>query len=162
MFSSTRSHETVEEVDLVDPADLVPLGELAVEGFGWGGFVASPFDAIAVLAGQLGEEVVLDDLGRRCVSRQVARRLFTERAEAEAKRQEMQERIDAEYLERAAANPVWAGITADQVPAGVTAAEAMMMAGALEDAQPRRQSVLEHALANDGEIEFHPIGPGQS
>jgi hypothetical protein len=68
-----------------------------------------------------------------------------------------QERLDAEYLERAAKNPIWAGITADQVPAGMTAAEAMMFAGAVEDALPRRQSVLEHALANEGVIEYHPI-----
>jgi hypothetical protein len=156
-FSTVRSHETVEESVPVDPVDMVPLSALVVEGFGWGGLVASPLDAIAVLAGQLEGEVVLDDLGRRCVSREVARGLFAARAEAEVKAREVRERLEAEYLERAAANPVWTGIPADRVPDGVWAAAAMLQAA--KDEQPRRRSVLEHALTNDGSIEYHPVGP---
>jgi hypothetical protein len=163
MFGTVRSpaeatlSPTGDNVALEErPTDLVPLSALTVEGFGWGGFVASPLDAIAALAAQLDGEVELDDLGRRCVTREVARRLFAERAAAEAKRQEMQERLDAEYLERAAANPVWPGIPADQIPDGVAPALAMLTAA--KDAHPKRQSVLEHALQDrDGAIEYFPI-----
>ena len=35
-------------------------------------------------AGQLGGQVVLDDLGRRCVARDVARAMFAERAQSQA------------------------------------------------------------------------------
>jgi hypothetical protein len=49
------------------------------------------------LAAQLGGEGVPDDLGRRCVSRETARRLFAERAALEARQREVQERCDAEF-----------------------------------------------------------------
>ena len=148
--------ETVGEVAPVDPTDLVPLAELAVEGFGWGPYVATPRDAIDVLAGRFAGEVVLDDLGRRCVSRETARRLFTEREEGERRQREALARRDAELAEQAARNPVWTGIPAGWIPDGVSPAAAMMQAD--KDAQPRRQSVLEHALADrDGAIEYHPI-----
>lgn len=115
----------------------------------------TPRDAIAALAAQLDGEVVLDDLGRRCVTREVARRLFSERAAAEVRLREARERLDAQFIEQAAANPVWAGIPAGTIPDGVSPAAAMLVAA--KAAQPRRQSVLEHALANDGAIEYHPI-----
>jgi hypothetical protein len=156
MFSSTRSREAVEEAAPAEPAGLVPLAELAGEGFGWDGpLVTNPRDAIDVLAGQLGDEVVFDDLGRRCVSRGTARRLFVERAAGEVRQREARERLELQYAERAAANPVWSGIPADRIPEGVAPALAMLTAA--KDARPRRQSVLEHALTNDGSIEFHPI-----
>jgi hypothetical protein len=41
------------------------------------------------------------------------------------------------------------------IPAGVTPAAAMLQAA--KDAGPRRQSVLEHALANDANFEFHSL-----
>jgi hypothetical protein len=72
----------------------------------------------------------------------------------------MQERRDAELAERAAKNPVRKGIPADRIPDGVTPAAAMLQAA--KDAQPRRKSVLEHALANDGAVEYHPIRTEQS
>jgi hypothetical protein len=117
--------------------------------------VRSPRDAVDALAAQLDGEVTLDDLGRRCVSRETARRLFTERAAGEAKRREVQERLDAQYAEQASIHPVWAGIPADQIPDGVAPAAAMLQMA--KDAQPRRKSVLEHALDNSGEFEYIPI-----
>jgi hypothetical protein len=135
------------------------LSALAVEGFGWDApFVTAPADAIAVLAARYASDVVLDDLGRRCVSRDVARSLFSERAAAEVKAREVRERLDAEAAAQAARNPVWAGLPADQVPDGLTPALAMMLAGGDGDRSSRRRSVLEDALDNDG-ITFHPIGP---
>jgi hypothetical protein len=59
----------------VDPADLVTLADLAAEGFGYGSpHVATPRDAIDALAHQLGDHMILDDIGRRCVTRSTARR----------------------------------------------------------------------------------------
>jgi hypothetical protein len=80
---------------------------VAAEGFGYDGgpYVRSPRDAVDALAARLDGEVVSDDLGRRCVSREVARRLFADRAAAEVRWREAQERQDAVYAARVAANP---------------------------------------------------------
>ena len=157
MFTVRKPAETADEGAVVGPTDLVPLAELAAEGFGWDGpFVANPRDAIAMLAARLDGEVLSDDLGRRCVSREVARDLFSEREEQALRWREMQARLDAEAAEAAARNPVWGGIPAGQIPDGVAPALAMLTAA--KDAGPRRQSVLEHALQDrDGAIEYFPI-----
>lgn len=60
---------------------LVTLAELVAEGFGQSMFGPPSIDH---LAGQLGDAVVLDDIGRRCVTRDTARQLFTERAHQQA------------------------------------------------------------------------------
>jgi hypothetical protein len=151
-----RRAETVDEGTAVDPADLVTLAELCAEGFGWdGAYVATPRDAIDSLAKRLDGEVVLDDIGRRCVTRSTARGLFTERDEAERRRCEVEQRRQAEAVEQAARNRPWAGVSAASVPDGVSAATVMLAAA--KDAGPRRQSVLDHALANEGQVEFHPV-----
>jgi len=158
VFSTMRAVEPASAASGVDPTDLVPLAELAGEDFGYDGgpYVRTPRDAVDALAAQLDGEVVSDDLGRRCVSREVARRLFADRAAAEVRWREAQERQDAGYAAREAANPVWPGIPADQIPDGVAPALAMLTAA--KDAGPRRQSVLEHALANEGGvIEYIPV-----
>jgi hypothetical protein len=84
MFNSTvrRAAETVGEATPVNPAELVTLAALAAEGFGpWDSpYTKGPRDVIEALARQLDSKVVHDDLGRRCVSRETARRLFAERA----------------------------------------------------------------------------------
>jgi hypothetical protein len=113
-------------------------------------------DAVGELARQLDGEVVLDDLGRRCVIRSTARRLFTERDQAEHRQREVQERHEAELAEQAANNPPRGGIPADRIPDGVLPAAAMLQAA--RDAEPRRRSVLEEALTNrDGAIVYHPV-----
>ncbi|HET6755942.1 MAG TPA: hypothetical protein VFH23_18535 [Jiangellaceae bacterium] len=148
--------ETVGEAAPVDPAGLVPLAELAGEGFGWGGqYVSSPYDAVGELARQLDGEVVLDDLGRRCVTRSTARRLFSERADIERRQREAQQRHEEELAEQAANNPVRGGVPADLIPDGVSPAAAMLQAA--KDAEPRRRSVLEEALTNDSGLVYHPI-----
>jgi hypothetical protein len=51
----------------------------------------------------------------------------------------------------------WPGLPASFIPEGVAPAAAMLQAA--KDARPRRQSVLDHALADrDGQIEYIPIG----
>jgi hypothetical protein len=136
---------------------LVTLAELAAEGLGpWDSpYTKGPRDVIEVLADQLDGEVVHDDLGRRCVSRDVARAMFAERASAERQHREAQQRREAEMAELAELNRPRGGIPADLIPDGVLPVVAMMQA--VKDAEPRRQSVLEHALANDGGVVYHPI-----
>lgn len=60
---------------------LIPLAALVAEGLG--ASVASGPN-ITTLAGRLGDAVELDDLGRRCVSRDLARSLLAEHAALQA------------------------------------------------------------------------------
>jgi hypothetical protein len=136
---------------------LVTLAELAGEGFGYdgGASVRTPRDAVDALAARLAGEVTLDDLGRRAVSRETARRLFADRAAAQVRWREAQERQEAAYAEQAAANRPWAGLPIGSDHDGVSAASLMLAAA--KDARPRRQSVLQHALSNEGAIEYRPV-----
>jgi hypothetical protein len=132
---------------------LLPLAELAGEGFGWGGaYVRSPLDAVDALAADLvgrGVEVLWDDLGRRCVSRNTARELFAERAAAKERAEQLR-RHDV-LAETAAGVPRGA----PALP-GASALESML-AGSPPDSPERRESVLDHALSNQGGLVFHPI-----
>jgi hypothetical protein len=105
----------------VEPPALVPLAELAAEGCGWGGvYIASPRDAIDALAMELvgrGVEIELDDIGRRSVSRDTARRLLAERAEAEVRAAEHRRRLEKEAAAQSA--PVWRGIPAVEGMSGL-------------------------------------------
>ena len=106
-----------------------------------------------------GVVIVLDDLGRAAVARDGARRLFTERREAEA-----HARAHAAAVEQAAVEadrPRRASL-GHGVPAaalnGMSYAEAVQ---SMElDAVPyrRRTSVVEDLLSNDrSSLTFHPI-----
>jgi hypothetical protein len=142
--------------ETADPADLVTLADLATEGFGYGSpYVTTPRDAIDALARQLADDIVIDDIGRRSVSRSAARALFTERREAEARQREAQRRREAELEEQPLSNPIRGGVPCDQIPDGVLPASAMLQAA--RDAQPKRRSVLEQALTNDDGITYHPV-----
>jgi hypothetical protein len=139
----------------IDPADLVPLAELVAEGFGYGSpYVATPRDAIDVLAHQLGDQVILDDIGRRCVTRSTAGRMFTERAEAERRQREVQDRNEAQRHAMATANVPRRGVPADRIPPDVLPVSAMLQAA--RDNEPRRRSVLEEALDN-GPLTYHSL-----
>jgi hypothetical protein len=70
---------------------LISLAELAVELTG---------GDINKLAGRIGTDAVLfDDIGRRAVTKSTARRLFTERAQAEAEQARRQAQWQKEYAE---------------------------------------------------------------
>jgi hypothetical protein len=103
-----------------------------------------------------GVAIELDDLGRTSISRADARRLFTEHRESLARHQEMAERaaLEAEKV-RLAELP--AGIPWYEVPAGMSAAEAMVAAGG-GDERPRRRSVIEDALDGRGTV-MHILPP---
>jgi len=70
---------------------LITLAELAAEGFA--------NSNIQQLAKQLGDELTTDDIGRHCVTRAVAKRLFTER-ETKWARQREENRARAAELKR--------------------------------------------------------------
>lgn len=101
--------------------------------------------------------IVVDGIGRDSISSADARRLLTEKREAEARAREAaaeRERrlVEADQRRRA---QLWQGLPADYLPVGVLPAAAMLQAN--KDARPRRTSPLEHALSNSGELVYQPI-----
>jgi hypothetical protein len=161
MFSSTgrKAAETIGEAAQVDPAELVTLAELAAEGFGYGSvYVTTPRDAIEELAGQLDGEVVLDDVGRRCVSRDAARRLIAEREARERRGREAQERHQAELAELAAQNRPGGGIP---VPEGLEGLDAFTVMKQHEiEAESERKGAYQRSTLDEmftGVTVYHPI-----
>ena len=106
-----------------------------------------------------GIGTVLDDLGRLCVARVDARRLFDEHREAEVRRREVMARIErqAEEKDGEFRAQLWPGIPADLMPPGAAPAAVMLQLD--KDSQPRRQSVLQEALSNSGELTYHSLAP---
>jgi len=127
----------------------IPLSHLELE------LGAAPLDNWDGYLSGLGIAMVLDDIGRKAIARPDARRLLSECEAAEVRRREVAARNDAE-AERQRLASVWRGIPADQVPAGLTPAMAMMPAE--YENRPRRSSVLEDALSDEGTV-FHRYGP---
>jgi hypothetical protein len=82
------------------------------------------------------------------LARAAARHLFEEHAASERRAREVQARNDAE-LERQRAR-VWGGIRADQIPVGMSAAEAMMASD--PDQRPRRKSAVASFLDHEDMI----------
>jgi hypothetical protein len=149
MFKTAPAAEPAPTVPNGTP-DLIPLSHLSLDvdepSVGWD----------AYLTGR-GIPVVFDDVGRRSVSRADARQLLDEQREAEARRQEVVRRQEQQFIEadqrfRAQLSP---GLPWYALPDGVSPAQAW--AAAEKDSQPRRQSVLEHALTNSGQLEYHPL-----
>jgi hypothetical protein len=128
------------------PSTLIPLSVLSLDidepGNGWAADLAAR-----------GIKVQIDDIGRLCISRSDARRLFTERREAAERQRVAQARNDVE-AERQRVAQLWRGIPADQIPAGMSAAEAMVAGD--PDRRPRRPSAVASFLDGDHMI-MHPI-----
>jgi len=129
---------------MVEP--FVPLSVLSLD-------IDGPTNGWAASLAARGIKVHLDDLGRLAVSRDDARRLFTERREAAEKAREMTERNDAK-LEGQRLSRLARGIPWHEVPAGMTAAEAMMAGD--PDRRPRRKSAAASFLDGDAMV-MHPI-----
>jgi hypothetical protein len=102
-------------------------------------------------------EVVTDGIGRASISRSNARLRLDEQRESVARKREAAEAAERQAIEadRRRRAQLWGGIPADQVPEGSTPAQAMVRAE--YEAQPRRTSVLEEALSNQGGFTFHPL-----
>jgi hypothetical protein len=140
-----------EPVDGSRTAEPVPLSAIALD-------LPAPAAGWAAELDRRGVDVLLDDLGRPSITRAAARDLFAEhreQQEAAARRRAEIERqvIEADQAFRAA---LPAGIPAGAVPEGMTGGQLMMAADPMPGS--RRQSMVEHALANpDGGLIFHPI-----
>jgi hypothetical protein len=148
MFRTTAS--AVEPApDVIVPAEPVPLSHLELD------LVAPPLGWMLELD-RCGIQVITDDLGRLAISRDAARALIAEHNANEARAREKRaaaerQAIEADRVRRAS---IWRGLPAIDLPVGVSASSAMLQAA--KDAQPRRESVLQHALGNSGELVFHP------
>jgi hypothetical protein len=163
MFNNStvkRAAEANAEGTPADPAGLVTLAELAAEGFGpWDSpYTKSSRDVIEALARQLDGEVVLDDLGRRCVSRETARRLFAERAEAERRQREAWRRHEEELAELAEQNRPGRGIP---IPEGLEGVDAVTVTMQHEiEAETERKGARQRSTLDEmftGVTVYHPI-----
>lgn len=156
MFRSTAAAASAP-VEEVAPSSLVPISILALEmdpagGDDWSTYLAAR--DVPVLTDSVGRDSVLLSDARTLLAERRAE-LAAER-EAAARRHELRER-QAEEQDRARRAQLWGGLPADRLPVGVAPAAAMLQSAA--DARPKRTSLLEEALANEGGFTFHPIGP---
>jgi hypothetical protein len=132
-------------------AEPVPLSTLGLD-------LAAPAAGWAVELDRRGIPVEPDDLGRPSISRAAARELFAEHREDEARKARHREETERQAIEadRRFRAGLPGGIRSDAVPAGVTAAQLMMLSDPMQGS--RRQSVLEHSLANPaGALIYHPV-----
>jgi hypothetical protein len=147
MFKTTPVTEPApDESSHLEP--LVPLSVFQLDH-------PQPAEGWADFLGRRAIAFVPDDLGRDCVRRQDARRLLDEQRANQlraAKRRQLAEAEAVEQDQRRRAQ-IWTGIPALSFPAGLSASSAMLAAA--KDSQPRRESVLQHALANTGDMEYH-------
>jgi hypothetical protein len=151
MFHSKPVADPPAVHDVVEPAaELVPLSHLQLDlptpGEGWPAHLA-----------HRGVTITLDDLGRASISRDDARRLFSERREAEARSREKQAAAEraAEEQDRLRRAQIWKGLPSDHLPVGAHPAAAMLAAA--QDARPRRVTPLQEALAGES-LTFHSFG----
>jgi hypothetical protein len=141
----------------VPPGEPVPLSVLELD-------LPAPTIGWAAGLAEKGIRTVLDDLGRLCVSRGDARRLFEEHREAESRKREMAARqeqlaVEADRAFRAQLSP---GIPWYQLPDGVSFAQAAAAAEA--EAHPRRTPTRGEWLFGETDtMVFHSLeGEGES
>jgi hypothetical protein len=128
------------ESDLV-PTEPVPLSVLALDlpEPGVGGWTA--------YLNNKGIEVLTDDIGRLVISRADAKMLFDEHREWEVRKREAIARNEQRAIEAYQAQyaQIWRGVSADSLPVGVSAGDAMVAAA--RDGRPKRQSPTEEAFS---------------
>ena len=120
--------------------------------------LGAPVDGWAAELARRGVAVLEDDLGRPAVERSVARSLFAEARESEARAARKRVQIEAGLVEadRVFRAGLPAGIPASAEVPGLTPAMLMMAADPMQGA--RRESVLAHALEHPaGAIVYHSI-----
>jgi hypothetical protein len=143
--TSAPAAEPAPDVEV--PADVIPLSHLELD-------LPTPVEGWTVFLAARDIEVTLDDIGRMAVARVDARILLAEKREREAEQARRRKLQEAQAVadDQIRRSRIWRGAPAVE---GVRAAEAMLQAA--HDARPKRQSVLQHALGNSGELVFHPI-----
>jgi hypothetical protein len=136
----------------MDPAgDPIPITHLALD-------LPEPATGWLAELERRGIAVTVDDIGRRSVPRDVVRMLLAEQAAAEVRKREASALAERLAVER---DQQWRaglprGLPWYQVPDGVLPVQAMTQAA--RDAQPKRRSVLQDALAG-GETVMHILEP---
>jgi hypothetical protein len=134
----------------------IPLSVLSLD-------IDEPGNGWAASLADRGISTVIDDIGRLSIRRDDARRLFTERAEAEVRKREVMEQQEQQAIARDQAfrSQIWGGVRADHMPSDARPAAVMLQAA--RESQPRRPSVLQHALSHEDGMVFHsfePASPG--
>jgi hypothetical protein len=129
-------------VEAISADALIPVSNLALD-------LDEPAGGLVAYLKGRGIEVMTDDIGRPSIARADARQLLDEQREAEArKRAKLAENerraIEDDRVRRA---QIWGGLPAVDLPVGVSAASAMIAAD--HDAQPKRTTPLQEALAGE-------------
>ena len=141
MFRSTGTDTAESAPDVNVAADVIPLSHLELD-------LVAPVEGWTVFLAARGVEVTLDDIGRMSIARVDARRLLTEKREREAEQARRRKLAEAQAVadDQIRRAQIWQGVPADHMPPGVAPAAVMMQAS--RDAQPKRTSVLQEALAD--------------
>jgi hypothetical protein len=121
MFRGDPVTEPAPDVVASPPSEPVPLSVLELD------LAAPPFGWLIELD-RRHIPIILDDLGRRAISRDDAKMLLAEAAEAEAEKARRRKLAEAQavaddQLRRA---QIWPGVPADHMPPGVPPAAAML------------------------------------
>jgi hypothetical protein len=152
MFRSAPAAEPAP-VDQIVADDLIPISHLELD-------LPAPATGWLIELDRRGISIVADDLGRLAVTRDSARQLFDEHRENEARKREAAQRqeqaaieADRQFRARLPRGTPWYAF-----PDSVSPAEAWRAAELA--AQPKRRSVLEEALANEGTLTYHALPKG--
>jgi hypothetical protein len=145
MFKTTPAAEPAPIV--TPPADLVPISHLALD-------LPEPSVGWLIELDRRHIDVLVDDIGRKAISRSDARGLLDERREDELRRQEAAARNEARAVEqdRLRRASIWRGLPAVDLPVGVSASSAMLQAA--KDSEPKRMSPLQEALSGES-LTYH-------
>src|SRR5215204_4181245 len=153
MFRTAAATPPVEEVA---PSSLIPLSHLKLEmdpGGDWSPYLRER--DVPVLTDAIGRDSVLLSDARALLA-EYRDRLAQEQAAAARLHAQREREVEQRDRERRA--QIWKGVPAASFPEGVSAASVMV--AALRESRPKRQSVLETALANSGgQITFHSLAP---
>jgi hypothetical protein len=122
MFKTSNT-DTEPAPDVMAPADLIPITQLALD-------LPEPAEGWIAFLDAKGVEVVTDDIGRLSISRGDARRLFAEHRESEARKAEMRAVAERRAIE---SDRQWRaqlprGVPWYEIPPGVLPVVAMTQA----------------------------------
>ena len=149
MFRNTAPDAEVAPAEATPPDEPIPLSHLELD---------LPVPTIGWLAylGNVGIEILTDDVGRPAISRTDARMLIAEHHDNEVRKAELRAAAEKRAIEQDQAFRASLGHGV-KVPDGMSYAEAARAAELdSQTYRPRRRSLVEDLLSNDG-ITFHPI-----
>jgi hypothetical protein len=151
MFKTTAPDPLPLKVVEVPAADFIPLSHLSLD------LDEPPIGWVAYL-GNIGVEVVEDDIGRPALSRTDARMLIAEHHDNEVRKAELRAAAEKRAIEQDQAFRASLGHGV-KVPDGMSYAEAARAAELdSQTYRPGRRSLVEDLLDNSG-ITYHPIAP---